>query len=109
MTDSINDTTSVSYWKMLNSKGFKQCAGILRYKPLDFLAFEGGFGFQTVEHEFEYFNIIWHDRYAWYFQIEATIAEVLTLTPEVGQFFMGPDDNNGGRYLYWGFMSKFEF
>lgn len=118
LTDSQGNDSLVPYWELKNST-LTQMAFVLKVKPWEFLSFETGAGMVIVEHEDDHFDEIWpgedewdwyyRNRLAWYFQAEATIAEVFKITPELGQFLWGPVLGNGGRYTYWGLMASIGF
>ncbi len=103
-----NDSIVTAGYGIFNSK-MMQAAAVLKVKPMDMLAFEGGFGWQTCTHEFELLNVYFNDRFAYYIQAEITLLEMITLTPEFGQFFWGKEYMTGGRFTYWGMMTSFKF
>lgn len=107
-TITANDTTIEQVWDIRNSDFF-QWAVIAKVKPWEFLGFEGGFGWQTVEHEYETYNSYFDDRFVWYFQTLITLFESFHITPEVGQFYWGAEYLQGGRFTYWGIRSVFDF
>ncbi len=90
-----------------NSKA-TQISGILKFKPLDWLSFEGGYGVSLGKHEFKQWDDIWDPTHAWYFQTELKIVDQITITPELGQYIYGPKIGFG-RKLYWGFLIGAEF
>lgn len=97
---------TIAYWRLKHSNLF-QMAGVLKFKPWEFLSFEGGGGWVMIDHDYDYFeDVVWVDRYAGYFQIEITIAECLVITPEIGQFLWGREAKHGGRFSYFGLMTN---
>jgi len=106
VTDSI---TNEDTYKRRDSK-MTQFAAILGLKPIEALGFEGGFAFQTVDHDFKDFIAMWDDRMAWYFQIDIRVfGNQLRLIPEVGQFLWGDEYMKGGRHTYGGVMTSVQF
>jgi hypothetical protein len=86
----------------------QEFAWILKIKPFDFLSAEGGYGMIKAFHEDDNYNELWYDTKAFYGQISWKILEVITLTPEVGHYFYGPEINQG-TFTYWGFNTSIEF
>lgn len=107
----IPDTTGTGKdtYERRDSRMF-QFAAILKVKLIDILGFEAGYGFQTVDHDFEQYLDMWDDRFAWYFQTEIGVfGNTLRLIPEVGQFYWGAGYMQGGRHTYGGIMTSVEF
>jgi hypothetical protein len=85
-----------------------EMAWIGRVKPWEFMAAEGGYGLVKASHDNETRNQWWHDTYAWYGQLEFTIAKVLVITPEVGHFMYGPRYTQG-MLTYGGMNARIKF
>lgn len=85
-----------------------EAAGIVKYKASELLSFEGGGGTVVGDHDFAEYENQWNETYAWYFQTEMTLFEMLKITPEIGQYIYGPEIGFG-RYLYWGISTYIEF
>ena len=86
----------------------QEMAWILNVRPFEFLGGEGGYGMIKAYHEHSGTNSFWHNTRAFYGQISWKILEVITLTPEGGYYFYGPEINQGS-FTYWGFNTSVEF
>lgn len=98
--DRIIDPVNGDYWKIANGKGVEMC-GILNVKPLDWLSFEGGYGYIHAKHDFWKYDFFWHDTHVYYGLVQFKVADLLNITPEVGQYFYG-NEPGYGRFTYWG-------
>lgn len=92
----------------LQNSTAREMAVILKVKPTDWLAFEGGGGTVQAEHPHKKFSDRWNDTYAWYGNFTITVAEVLQFAPEVGQYWYGPLIGYG-RTTYGGIQTRFSF
>lgn len=92
---------------LANGKAVEMC-GILNVKPLDQLSFEAGYGYIHAEHDYRKYDSLWHDTHAYYAHVQVKIAEILSVTPEFGQYFYGPKTGYG-RFTYWGIELGVEF
>ena len=90
---------------MFNSSA-TEIAALLKFKPCNFLGFEGGVGIIFGNHEFENYDKWFHNTLAWYFQIELNVFEILKFTPEIGKYDYVP---YSGRYFNWGINTGIEF
>ena len=87
-------------WNMAEGKAVEMC-GILNVKPLDWLSFEGGYGYIHAKHEYRKYDSLWNDTHAYYGQVQVKIANLLSVSPEAGQYFYGHKPGYG-RFTYWG-------
>ncbi len=85
-----------------------EIANIYKYEPTDAILFEFGAGAVLGNHTFEEYKNMWHPTFAWYFLCGYTFFDMLQVTPEIGQYWYGPDDGFG-RYTYWGLSTFIEF
>lgn len=94
--------------KTVSNSHLLEMAWIVNIRPWDFIAAEGGFGLVKASHDDPGRNQLWHDSYAWYGQIDVTVSNVLTITPEVGYYYYGPAYHQG-KFYYWGLNSQVTF
>ena len=107
----VQDSNSSDFgeFKMHNADMI-QYAAIIKVEPWEVFGFEAGYGFQTVEHDYEAYNEMWDDRFALYFQTKISLFDqMFVVTPEVGQFYWGDEYRKGGRFTYWGLMITTHF
>lgn len=94
------DTLGMSSWDMKHGKAVQMC-GILNIQPLEWLSFEGGYGYVHANHEHPVLDSTWEDTHAYYGGIQCRIADILEINPEYGQYFYG-NKPGFGRTTYWG-------
>ena len=105
---SLIDPALAKSAKTLNNSYALEMAWIIKIKPWNFLSAEGGFGMVKASHDDPGRNSWWHDTYAWYGQVDVTVSNLLTLTPEFGYYFYGPGYKQG-KFNYWGLNSQVRF
>lgn len=98
----VVDTTGMGnhYWEMKHGKAVQMC-GVLNVKPLEWLSFEGGYGYVHAEHDHPGLDSTWEDTHAYYAGIQLKIADILEVNPEFGQYLYG-NKPGFGRITYWG-------
>ncbi len=98
----VVDTTGSGndYWKLKHGKTV-QMAAVLIIQPLEWLSFEGGYGYLHADHEHPLLDSIWENTHAFYGGIRWKIAEILEVNPEYGQYMYG-NKPGFGRITYWG-------
>ncbi len=94
-------------YELQNGKAMEMCA-ILNVKPLDWLSFEGGYGYIHAEHGYAKYDSLWNNTHAYYGHVQFKIAEILSVTPEFGQYLYGHKAGYG-RFTYWGFELAVDF
>ena len=98
----IIDTTGMgnNYWKLKHGKAIQMCA-ILNIQPLEWLSFEGGYGYIHAEHDEPGLDTTWEDTHAFYGGARCKVADILEINPEFGRYTYG-NKPGFGRITYWG-------
>jgi hypothetical protein len=98
----IVDTTGTgeNYWELKHGTARQMCV-ILNIQPIEWLAFEGGYGRIVAEHDEPGLDSTWENTNAYYGGVRCKVADILEINPEFGQYIYGHEPGFG-RITYWG-------